>query len=369
MQQRVNEIDLLRFIAALAVVFFHYAFRGYVADDLSLLPYPLLASWAKYGYLGVELFFMISGFVILMTATHSNVQHFIISRATRLYPAFWIACTFTFLTTLWLGAPRFTTSFSEYVGNLSLLGEFLGITAMDGSYWSLFIELRFYLLVFLLLLIGKLKYAQMLLVAWLTVSFFLEIRPISSLRYIFITDYAAFFIAGATSFLIWSESLSLHTGLLLLSAWALSEYETLHLLPSMEEHYKTSFNRFTIIGIITGFFIVVFLIAQRWTGCFTNTHWLRLGALTYPLYLIHQNIGYIIFNKLYASINSHLLFWGTIALMLLVAYGMHVLLEKKMAKKLRNFLELLLAHKSNTYIPNSFNSPKRGRSSSDFKLK
>ena len=65
MQQRVNEIDLLRFIAALAVVFFHYAFRGYAADDLSILPYPLLAPLAKYGYLGVELFFMISGFVIL----------------------------------------------------------------------------------------------------------------------------------------------------------------------------------------------------------------------------------------------------------------------------------------------------------------
>lgn len=52
----VNDIDLLRFISALFVVFFHYAFRGYAADGMSLLPYPMLAPIAKYGYLGVEMF-------------------------------------------------------------------------------------------------------------------------------------------------------------------------------------------------------------------------------------------------------------------------------------------------------------------------
>src|SRR3954467_14113203 len=53
---RVNEIDLLRFLAALAVVFYHYAFRGYAADNMTVMPYPLLAPAAKYGYLGVDLF-------------------------------------------------------------------------------------------------------------------------------------------------------------------------------------------------------------------------------------------------------------------------------------------------------------------------
>jgi len=53
---RVNEIDFLRFLAAMAVVFFHYAFRGYAADAMTAMPYPLLAPISKYGYLGVELF-------------------------------------------------------------------------------------------------------------------------------------------------------------------------------------------------------------------------------------------------------------------------------------------------------------------------
>ncbi|EAQ8060912.1 acyltransferase, partial [Salmonella enterica] len=86
-KNRINEIDLLRFVAAMAVVFFHYAFRGYAADGMSIMPYPSLAPVSKYGFLGVQLFFMISGFVILMSASHGSIQNFTISRMVRLYPA------------------------------------------------------------------------------------------------------------------------------------------------------------------------------------------------------------------------------------------------------------------------------------------
>lgn len=356
MQQRVNEIDLLRFIAALSVVFFHYAFRGYAADGLSTLPYPLLAPLAKYGYLGVELFFMISGFVILMTATNSNVKRFFISRTTRLYPAFWIACTLSFALTIWLGTPPFSASFSQYLINMTMLSEFLGIDSIDGSYWSLFIELRFYLLILVLLFIRKIHHAQTVLILWLIGSFLLELKPIGVLRSIFITDYAAFFIAGATCFLIWSESLSLAKLLLLLSTWALAEYEALTALPSMEEHYHTHFNRFTILGIVSTFFLALFMIAQRWTGWLAQQQWLVLGALTYPLYLIHQNIGYMLFNKLYPSLNPHLLFWGTIGLMLLLAYGIYVLFEKNLARSMRHLLEQALNLKKSIHITNSLSS-------------
>src|SRR5215467_4825559 len=106
-EQRVNEIDLLRFLAALSVVLFHYSFRGYAADSMSLMPYPPLAPFAKYGGLGVELFFMISGFVILMTAANGSLKGFVASRFVRLYPAFWTCCTITFVVTLAIGAPYF----------------------------------------------------------------------------------------------------------------------------------------------------------------------------------------------------------------------------------------------------------------------
>lgn len=132
-KSRVNEIDLLRFLAALSVVFFHYSFRGYAADGLSRMPYPFLAPFTKYGYLGVELFFMISGFVILMTVASGSLRTFIISRFTRLYPAFLACCTITFIVTILIGAPKFSASLRQYIINMTMLGKFVGIPSIDGN--------------------------------------------------------------------------------------------------------------------------------------------------------------------------------------------------------------------------------------------
>ncbi len=96
-RSRVSELDLLRFFAAFSVLLYHYTFRGYAAGDMSIMPYPLLAPISKYGYLGVDLFFLISGFVILMSASSGSLKRFAISRIVRLYPAFWVCCTVTFI--------------------------------------------------------------------------------------------------------------------------------------------------------------------------------------------------------------------------------------------------------------------------------
>ena len=146
-RDRVTEIDLLRIIAALAVVFFHYTFRGYAAGDLSIMPYPLLAPIAKYGYYGVDLFFMLSGFVILMTASNGSITKFVASRIARLFPAFWICCTITFVAILLIGGKHFSASLSQYLINMTMLNGFFDVPSIDGVYWTLFVEIKFYFLV------------------------------------------------------------------------------------------------------------------------------------------------------------------------------------------------------------------------------
>ncbi len=94
---RFYEIDLLRFLAALSVVIYHYTFRAYGVGNLSPIPYLEMSRFTRYGYLGVELFFIISGYVILLSVQGKTVRQFFISRVQRLYPAFWVACTLTFL--------------------------------------------------------------------------------------------------------------------------------------------------------------------------------------------------------------------------------------------------------------------------------
>jgi peptidoglycan/LPS O-acetylase OafA/YrhL len=61
---RVETLDLLRAVAVLAVLFYHYAFRGAAADAFTDVSLPALVPLAKYASLGVQLFFVISGFVI-----------------------------------------------------------------------------------------------------------------------------------------------------------------------------------------------------------------------------------------------------------------------------------------------------------------
>lgn len=340
---RVNEIDLLRFIAALAVVFFHYAFRGYASDDLSVMPYPLLAPFAKYGYLGANLFFIISGFVILMTAEHGSLRSFLVSRAVRLYPAFWTACTITFVVTVLLGAPRFHASLHQYLVNMTMLSAFVGVDSIDGSYWSLFVEMKFYALVGVILAVRRIHRVQPILVGWLALSFLGELWPNKYYRYFLIVDYAAYFIAGATCFLIWSKGLTpVRIGMLLL-CWCLAVFQSAKTVDDLIKHYNTEMSNYVAGGLITAFFLVTLLISLRVTGVFGRTRWIVPGLLTYPLYLIHENVGFIIFNALYPAVNAHLLLWGTLAMMLAMAYAVHVLIERKFSPSLKWALSSLLA--------------------------
>lgn len=348
---RVNEMDLLRFLAAMAVVFYHYAFRGHAADDMSAMPYPLLANVARYGYLGVDLFFIISGFVILMTAANGSLRSFLVSRIVRLYPAFWACCTLTFVLTLLLGGYRYRADLSQYLVNLTMLSEFFHVEAIDGVYWSLFVELRFYALVTLLLLCGRIDQIEPILVGWLVATVLLLIWPIRRLNTWLITDYSANFIAGATCFLIWSRGQSARRVGLLVMAWILALWQAMHSLPGLEQHYDTRLSSITVAGIITVFFLVMFLVATRCTGVFARRRWVLAGALTYPLYLLHQHIGFMIFNLAYPAVNAHLLFCATIAGMLGLAYLVHVQVERRFSRPLKDGIDRLLDGLRTRYHP------------------
>lgn len=114
---RFYEIDLLRFVAAISVVWVHYTFMNVSRPDYNPLAFPEFVPVSKYGYLGVELFFIISGYVVLLSAQGKTVRQFFVSRVTRLYPAYWFACTLTFLVKIIWGAGTNTSlSMSDNLG-------------------------------------------------------------------------------------------------------------------------------------------------------------------------------------------------------------------------------------------------------------
>ena len=95
------------------MVIYHYTFSGH-ARHLIPIAFPEISVVSRYGYLGVDMFFTISGFVVLLSAWGRRPRDFVISRVVRLYPAFWTAVTITAVVVILLGrwplrSPRCST--------------------------------------------------------------------------------------------------------------------------------------------------------------------------------------------------------------------------------------------------------------------
>ncbi len=146
-------INLLRFGAAMLVLLFHY-FAGYASPghrlaarfiDQGLLP-GAGRLYAGYGWIGVEIFFVISGYVIAISAHGSAALPFARRRVLRLWPAALICATLS-LAFLWPFDPRLL-HLDEYWRSAMLWpwGKYI-----DDSYWTLALECVFYTLVALIL--------------------------------------------------------------------------------------------------------------------------------------------------------------------------------------------------------------------------
>lgn len=344
---RLYEIDLLRFVAALSVVLYHYAFRGHAADNMTVMPYPSIAPVAKYGYLGVDMFFMISGFVIFMTVSAGSARRFVISRVVRLYPAFWVCCTVTFIVSLIAGGAVYPVSWYQYAINMTMLGGLTKVEYIDSVYWSLFLEMKFYALVFILLILRKMDAAKNLLGLWLIIVIALSQWKIRYIGFVFIPEYAHYFIAGAMFYLVHKQGVCFYKMFIIIVSYVVAIKAALEKALSMGVHYHTQFETITIIIAISVFYIIFLLMSTGFTKNFSSERWLLLGALTYPLYLIHQNIGYMIFNLAYPLINPHVIMLGTITTMLLAAYIIDVKIERPYSRAIKLALEWLLGASNN----------------------
>ena len=100
-QPRIILLDMLRLFAALIVVCFHWFFRGPASGDQAT-NIAVANNIAMYGYIGVDWFFIISGFVIAWTAEGRTALQFALARFIRIYPAFVVCMTLTFVGTLYL---------------------------------------------------------------------------------------------------------------------------------------------------------------------------------------------------------------------------------------------------------------------------
>ncbi|MEK6705815.1 MAG: acyltransferase [Candidatus Poribacteria bacterium] len=341
MQRRLYEIDLFRFIAAFGVVLYHYTFRGYAAEDMSPLSFPALSQIFKYGYLGVDLFFMISGFVILMTAFNKNLVGFIISRIVRLYPAFWVGVTLTTVVTLCIGAPKFSVNAGQYITNMTMLSGYFNIKHIDDVYWSLLVELRFYFLIFIIIAANKLKYIDYILGAWLAITIITLTFGIPRIvQALLFPTWSPYFIAGAMFYLIRKEGISAYKIMVIAISYLLSIKCALFRVQFVEKYFRTDFSEFAIACTIFVFFITFLLMSIGKTAWLSNKKLLTIGALTYPLYLIHGNIGFMIFNRYQDAANKYFILTSTIVCVLILSYTVNKYIETTVSGVMNNYLHI-----------------------------
>ncbi|MDX8534091.1 acyltransferase [Mesorhizobium sp. VK25A] len=342
---RLTSLDLLRLIAALAVVCFHYLFRGPIAGDINA-GYPAAAPFAIYGYLGVSLFFLISGFVITWSAEGRAWQEFTVARIVRLYPGFLVCMTLTFVVLSIANNPRFPTDVSTYAANLSMFARAFGRPSMDGVYWSIMLEIVFYGWVAALMFAGAFQHGKLAIVAiWLAISAGNELfLGNTAIRILLITTYAPFFAFGILAQQIVQNGRSPAAIILLVAAFLLS-CQTIRVDEGwMRLHYGTAISYpalFVANGVVFAIFAGALLIRSIVPASKTV---LMLGGLTYPLYLLHQYIGYISLNALAPLIGRNAAFVGVLLAVLLTSFLIWRFIETPIRKPLIRGLMSAIGH-------------------------
>jgi peptidoglycan/LPS O-acetylase OafA/YrhL len=337
--KRLQLLDYGRLAAALCVLAFHYFFNGIQNGKISSITrIPEIVAFAQYGYLGVEFFFMISGYVIFFSAQNRSASQFAVSRLVRLYPAFWIAVLVTTgFALLWGGQLSVTPM--QVFANLTMFGPAFGQPYVDGVYWTLRLELSFYALVLAVLLLGWQRHLASFVLAW---PFVMLLALLAGRTYLpFAGQYYAFFAAGGVLAICKTRRslpvlASLAACLFLCLEFACGE------TAALARQKGILFSPVVIGAVVCILFAFFAILNSSWGAALALPGSRLAGALTYPVYLIHAHIGYMLLTRFGNDANRLLAYPSTIALVLLLSYAIHVYGERRFAKQWHALFTALL---------------------------
>ena len=286
-QQRLRELDSLRGLVALSVVFFHFTAGR-----------PEFYSCFKFGGTAVDLFFMISGFVIFLTVSDNpSWMYFAKKRFLRLYPTYWICLIITTVVMI-INLHHLNQTdgglLTRFLANITMFQSYLKIEDMDGPYWSLAIELMFYIFVIFMLIakvINKIEiigYLIFILIAFLY-WYALPQYPLfyhSINRAIPLINHWPLFFAGILFYRQMNVRETLFRYLSIIICFAFS------ILVFNKAGRTSDFISIAeYASILFVYFFTFFLLINNRLGFLKIRALLFLGSISYTLYLIHQYIG------------------------------------------------------------------------------
>lgn len=291
MRKRLDYIDLLRIIGLSAVIFFHYFFNGIAKKKITSIEFSPFSDQVKYGYLGVSLFFMISGFVIQYSTQNRSFIAFWKRRILRLYPSYWLALLLIYFV-LSLDFWRWDTPKFEKVRDaLTMFPTAYNAEWMDATHWYLARELQFYLAISILLALGLSKKLPKIFPLWALFICIWNLLNLPHFEIWYLNGYFALMAGGAIIFSIreWGFNRLQVAGLVASYIAAVdaesSKVATLLLVRN------TQYSALVIALIITAIYLLM-LFTLAPLSSLVRGKWIAFGgSMTYPVYLIHGKLG------------------------------------------------------------------------------
>jgi peptidoglycan/LPS O-acetylase OafA/YrhL len=343
-QNRLRALDGLRLVAALMVAAYHYGGRGGEVTEAWGSPpqrqFPTLHEFFAYGCLGVQVFFVISGFVICMSGWGRPLKSFFASRASRLLPAYWVA---VILVTAVFALPVVAyeaVSPSDALVNLTMLQQPLGVDRVLGVCWTLWAEVRFYALFALCVVLPGANRQRVIMfcAVWTLAAVIAEAANEPLLDLVLMPEYAPFFIGGIGLYLVHRDRRDAYAWGIVGVSWLIGQHYAVQSLWHAPDaggfSYRSSLG---IAAVVTFGFVAVAAIALgrlHWA----NWRWLTVaGALTYPFYLVHEHLGWVVIHALHRGLGlpSAMTFTLTLVAMLLLAWLLNRFVEKPLTPRLR----------------------------------
>lgn len=360
-------LDALRFVAAMLVCIFHLGFYSWAsfgsttAEALDhVVSFEQLTPFSWFGWVGVEIFFVISGFVIANSANGASAAAFLRGRILRLYPAAWICATLTLIMLVLFVHEQSPLSAMGYLRTMTLWPKGPWI---DGAYWSLAVEISFYTVIFVMLVfrrfsllpvvaamltVGSAGYTLLhlaILAGWMGEPSWL--KPFEQLADNLLLKHGMFFALGIWLWILSRRQLRVLGWTGLIAAVALGvgeiarrtfEMETLEAHPSINQPGLLPAMIWLAAVLLM---MLMVLTPERFTPKAQRTRELlrQLGLATYPLYLLQNVFGASLLHGLVdAGLPGYVSLIVAIAIVLASAFTVALLAEPAVRRALRSLL-------------------------------
>lgn len=330
-KDRLVEIDALRGIGAIAVVLYHFTTR--FPQMFPKADHVPISFWE--GEYRVLLFFAISGFAIFFSMDRlKSAPDFIVNRISRLFPAYWVAMCLTLVFVYAGNIQALQISPLSALANVTMLQGFLYLPAVDGAYWTLTVELGFYASMLALWAGPGFRRLEPILIGWLALKWLMYfwVGMPSRIAMLLVLKFIPFFMIGMLFYRIWAGHRRWPTQ---------SPYFAAALLTV----FITDGQDLFIAGCCLILIFIAALVGWLRFLCVRPILW--LGTVSYSLYLVHENIGFVIMlNAREAGLNHWTGFAMALATVVALAWALNRFVERPAGRMIGEWWKGLRASRS-----------------------